>query len=180
MTYFTAIKAVVQLEEAVYPELAVSGKIARYAVINVMALGAIHALFSLYFSDMLLSPGVSFAGKVFFVAAGIGVAFLVHAGAALFLWVFTRGAGGRVEFLPMYMNIGVALVALWPLAPFLSAVQSGMGGVGLYILLGAASLFGFVVLFTAAKNASQLSAIRMAAAMVVCLVVIASMLYIWL
>lgn len=180
MTYFTAIKAIVQLEEAVYPELAISGKIARYAVINVMALGAIHALFSLYFSNMLLSPGVAFAGKVLFIAAGIGVAFLVHAGAALFLWVFTRGAGGRVEFLPMYMNIGLALVALWPVAPFLSAVQSGIGGTGVYILLGASSFFGLMVLFTAAKSASQLSARRLAAAMAVCIVVIASMLYMWL
>ncbi len=180
MTYFISMKAALQLDETIYPQVMAEGKIVRFTVINVLALGLIHALFSLGFSGLLWSAEVPLTGKVIFAGAGIGVAFLMHAGASLFLWVFTRGAGGRVEFLPMYMYTGVAVIGLWPLAPFLSAWQAGATGVGLYLLMAFTSLYGLAVVYTAARSASRLSPARMAAAVTVCIVVIASMLYIWL
>jgi hypothetical protein len=180
MNYFGAMKDVLQLDEAVYSQLMTSGKIVRYCMLNVLALGMIHALFSLYFSGLLWSGEIRFVEKFFFAAAGVGVAFLLHAGAGLFLWVFTRGAGGRIEFLPVYFNMGISMIGLWPVAPVLSAVQAGFRGPGLYFLLGATSIYGLAVIFFGAKSASQLSMVRMTAALAVCIMVVGSMLYIWL
>lgn len=179
MTYFTAMKAVLQLDETVYPKIMANGKLARYAVVNVLAAGLIHALFSLQFSGALWSAEASLTGKLFFSAAGVGVAFLMHAGAALFLWVFTRGAGGRVEFLPVYLNMGVSFIGLWPFVPVLSAVQSGFTGAVWYVLLGMTGIYALAVIFFGAKSASQLSMGRMVAAVCVCIVVVGSMLYLW-
>jgi len=180
MNYVDAMKAVLQLDEAIYTRIMHSGKGVRYCAVNVLAVGMLHALFSLQFSELLWSAEVPVSAKLFFATAGVGVAFLMHAGAALFLWVFTRGAGGRVEFLPMYFNMGIAMIGLWPLAPVLSAFQSGLGGPGVYGLLGLTAVYGLAVVFFAAKSASQLPLARMAAALGVCIVVIGSMLYIWL
>lgn len=179
MTYFIDMKAVLQLDETVYPKIMAQGRLVRYAMANVLAAGLLHALFSLQFSGLLWSAEASFTGKLFFAAAGIGVAFLMHAGAALFLWVFTRGAGGRVEFLPVYLNMGVSFIGLWPFVPVLSAIQSGFDGPGWYVLLGMTAIYGLAVIFFGAKSASQLSMARMAAAAGVCIVVIGSMLYLW-
>ena len=181
MTYFTAMKAVLQLDEGVYPDIMASGKGVRYCMINVLAFGIVHALFSLVFSELFWSAEISVVEKFFFGAVGVGVAFLMHAGAALFLWVFTRGAGGRVEFLPVYFNMGIGMIGLWPLAIALSAFQSdNFRGPVLHALLAAASFYGLAVIFFGVKSASQLSMARMAAAVGVCIVVVASMLYIWL
>ncbi len=180
MNYFDAMKSVLQFDEAVYTDIMTSGKGVRYCMINVLGFGLIHAVFSLYVSGLLWSPGFGFAGILLFMMAGIGVAFLMHAGAALFLWVFTRGAGGGVEFLPVYFNMGIAFIGLWPLAPVLSSIQAGYIGHGLFALLSLTSIYGLLVIFFGVKSASRLSMYRMAAAMTVCIVVVGSMLYLWL
>lgn len=180
MNYFAAMQSVLRLDESVYPEIMISGRFVRYCIINVLMLGFIHALFSLHFEGLLWSDDVAVMGKVFFAGAGAGVAFLMHAGGALFLWVFTRGAGGRTEFFPVYFNFGISCIGLWPIAPVLSAIQAGFRGPGLYLLLVLFSLYGILVIFFGAKSASQLSTIRMTAAMVVCIIVVGSLLYLWL
>ncbi len=180
MNYFTAMKAVLQLDETVYTSIMAAGKISRYGVITIVIFGTIYALFALYFDGKLMSPDIPALSRLFFIGFGIGVAFLMHAGASLYLWVFTRGAGGRVEFLPMYMNLSIAAAGLWPLAVVLPAYQSGIRGTGLYILLWGATVYGLLVIAAGAKNASRLSTARMIAAFAVCILVVGSMLYIWL
>jgi hypothetical protein len=179
MNYFYAMRAVLQLEESVYTDIMASGKFVRYCIVNVLALGIIHALFLMYLGNMLLSPGPVMA-KISFIGAGAGLAFLMHAATALYLWVFTRGAGGRVEFIPIYFHTGISAIGLWPLALVLAAVQTGTGGPMMAGLLIGTGIYGLSVIFIAAKSASQLSMTRMVAAMAVCLVVVSSMLYLWL
>jgi len=183
-SYSADMRAVLRFDETVYPSIMAAGKAVRYSMINVLVFGLLHALSSLHFSAALLQeagpiepiPGMS---KVFFVAMGVAVAFFMHAGAALFLWVFTRGIGGRIAFLPVYFNLGVSFIGLWPLAPALAAIQGGSGNPALYVFLGLASVYALGVVFFGTKSASGLSMIKMAGAMAVTILFVSCFLYLW-
>lgn len=180
MSYFFRIKDVLRLEESVYSEIDSSGKTLSYCFINVLIFGIIYAFSSLFFSGMLLSPEVSFLGKAFFVVAGVGMVFLLHAGLALFLWVFTKtAAGGVLQFFPLYFNLGIALAGAWPLAPVLSAFQAGYSGWGLFMLLGLTLGYALAVIFICAKGTAQLSYGRAAAGFSACLLVLVSLVYLY-
>jgi hypothetical protein len=106
--------------------------------------------------------------------------FLAHAGLALFLWVFTRAAAGGVQpFFPLYFNVGISMAAAWPLAPVLTAVQTGYGGIVLYALLALVSLYVLSSVFVSVKSTSRLSGFRVCGAFVACAAVLVSMVYIY-
>lgn len=185
MTYLSAMKAVLRLDESVYPAMVAEDRTIRYALINVLAFGVVHALFSLYYSRaMTVADGglgpLPAVLQIGFILIGAAVAFLMHMGAALFLWVFTRGIGGHTAFLPVYFNLGVSFVGLWPLAPALAAVQAGVRSPGAWAFLGAASVYGLGVILIGAKSASGLSLPKISAAMLAAIIFIISFMYLWI
>lgn len=183
--YPAAMQDVLRCQESVYETLFRERKSVRYCFANVLLFGLLHAVFVLMFARHVWSvSGVSAAPtlqiQIAIICSGIMIAFFMHAGAALFFWVFTRGLGGRPNFLPLYLNLGVGFIALWPLAPVLSAYQAGLGGPILMVVLSALSLYAAVVLFFGLKIASGLSPLRMATAMVLTAVFVACFLYLWI
>ncbi len=185
MNYASAMQSVLKFDESVYPAIMDEKKTARYCMINVMFFGIIHALFSLHFSGRLMAEsqmieGLPLISKAVVILTGAAVAFLLHAGGAMFLWVFSRGIGGNTAFLPVYFNLGISFIGLWPLAPVMAAFQAGLGGAGLNLILGIAIVYGLAVILFGTKSASGLSLIKMLAAMFITIVGAASFLYIWL
>jgi hypothetical protein len=185
MTYASAMKAVLRLDESVYPALMAEHRTIRCAMINVLTFGVVHALFSLYHSRaMTAGDGVveSLPAhlQVAFILIGAAVAFLMHMGGALFLWVFTRGIGGNTAFLPVYFNIGVSFIGLWPLAPALATVQAGIRSPAAWVFLFAASVYGLAVILIGAKSASGLSLARISIAMLAAIIFIFSFMYLWI
>ncbi len=185
MSYPAAMQDVLSFQEQVYERLFREQKSVRYCFVNVLLFGLLHAVFVLMFakhvwsvSGVSVSPSVQ--TQIAIICSGVMIAFFMHAGAALFFWVFARGLGGRPFFLPLYLNLGVGFIALWPLAPVLSALQARIGGPVLLIILGLLSLYAAVVVFFGLKNASGLSTLRMSAAMVLTLVFVSCFLYLWI
>ncbi|MFO7801058.1 MAG: hypothetical protein R6V55_02045 [Desulfovermiculus sp.] len=175
---------VLRRQEGVYEELFREQKSVSYCFVNVFLFGLLHAIFVLFLAGYIWSEPESQAGlpvqaQVAVLASGIMVAFFMHAGAALFFWVFARGLGGRPAFLPLYLNLGVGFIALWPLAPVLAAFQAGIGGGILVAVLGMLALYATAVVFAGLKSASGLSVLRMSAAMALTVAYVACFLYLW-
>ena len=153
-----------------------------YCILNVLILGLIYGCSAALFSQIVLvekgfdAMGAN-AAKV--IIAGIPVAFFMHAGAALFIWVFLRAIGGKADFMISYFYLGVAAISLWPLAPFVAVLQVGAPSPVFILLTGIFCLYGFAVNVRVIKTAFQLSAIRMTVATGVTLMYISCFLYLW-
>jgi hypothetical protein len=98
---------------------------------------------------------------------------------ALFAWVFCRGFGGSTLFLPVYLALGIAWIALWPLAPIMAAMQVQTPSTGVVLMLAAAAGLALGVVFRALKSASGLSQLRMLLVMAVVIIYIFSFMYLW-
>lgn len=112
--------------------------------------------------------------------AGIPVAFLMHAGAALFLWVFLKALGGKATFLTAYFLMGVAAISLWIFVPFLAMIQVGSPGpllLGAFVLTG---VYGLSVTARTIQQAFALSNTRMAIALSAAVIYIGCFLYLWM
>jgi hypothetical protein len=185
MNYTSAMKDVLRLEENIYAAIMGGGKTVRYCMINVFVFGFIHASFSLYFSSLVINAGqtaepFTLAERAAFTMIGIAVAFFMHAGGSMFLWVFSRGIGGNTAFLPVYFNLGISFIGLWPLAPVLAAVQAGIRGPAALLLLVITSLYALFVIMFGTKSASGLSMAKMSTAMTITIVFVTCFLYLWL
>jgi len=110
---------------------------------------------------------------------GAAVAFLMHAGAALFLWVFCRGIGGSPLFSPVYMGLGAATIAFWPMAPGLAALQAGFIGPVLAILTMAAAIHAAAVVYAVIRIVTGLSHVKVTIAATVALIYIACFMDLW-
>ncbi len=100
-----------------------------YCIINVLVLGVIYGCSAALFSRILLGDSgfsADSANMAKVIIAGIPVAFFMHAGAALFIWVFLKAMGGKADFMSAYFHIGAAGISLWPLAPFAALLQAGL------------------------------------------------------
>ena len=153
-----------------------------YCILNVLILGLIYGCSAALFSQIVLVDkgfDATTANAAKIIIAGIPVAFFMHAGAALFIWVFLRAMGGKANFMVSYFHIGVAAISLWPLAPFLAVLQVGAPSPVLAVLTGVFCLYGFAVNVRVIKTAFQLSAIRMTVATGVTLMYISCFLYLW-
>ena len=153
-----------------------------YFIFNVLILGLIYGGSAAYLAGSLLEGRGLDAGNfngMKVVVAGIPVAFLMHGGMALFAWVFMRAMGGQANFVTAYFYMGVALISLWPAAPFAAALQMG---IITPVTKGFALLFalhGLGVTLGAAKAAFQLSSLKMALATLVTMSYIGCFLYLW-
>ena len=153
-----------------------------YCIANVLILGLVYGAAASFFSRIVLvEKGFDAAAYnvVKIMVAGIPAAFLMHAGAALFVWVFLSAIGGKSNFILTYFNMGVAAAALWPAAPFIAALQTGNRGPIITGLAVCFSVYGFVVMVRMIKHAFQLSQAKMFIATSVTVLYIACFLYLW-
>ena len=183
MNHFRNMLRVLQLDSTVYKELFAAKLALPYCIFSVAFLGLIYGISSLLFSKALLAgttPVAVSLNPALIIFVGISVAFLMHGGLALFVWVFCRGIGGNPQFLNPYINLGIAGIALWPLAPAVSAIQAGFSGILLYSYTIVASIYALVVCFVAVKEASNLSYVKMIIAVAATMIYIGCFLYLWL
>jgi hypothetical protein len=153
-----------------------------YAILNVLVLGLVYGCSAALFSrTLLLENGLDAAAynPLKIIVAGIPVAFFMHAGAALFIWVFLKAMGGRANFLTAYFNIGMAAISLWLVAPFVAALQIGGASGMIIVLAGLFSLYAFAVNVRVIQAAFQLSSLKMTLATSVTLMYISCFLYLW-
>ena len=183
MNYLNHMMRVLKLDASVYGELGASQLPLRYCMINVTVLGLIYGLASVQFANLLLArqPDAAAAfNPLMILMVGVSIAFFMHGGLSLFVWVFCRGIGGNPQFMPTYLYIGMAAVALWPLAPSVSALQAGVSGGLVHVSAALAALYGAAVIFVAVKAASRLSLVKMTLATVATVVYVGCFLYLWL
>ena len=185
MNYLHHMMRVLRLEEAVYRQVIGDDKRSLfYTLINVALFGVLYGVsaghFVQYLRDAAGNPMVlPEAMRLTLVLMGMSIAFLIHGGMALFAWGFCRGFGGSTLFLPIYLALGMAWVAFWPLAPIFAALQVKLTGGIFYPVMAIAGLFALAVVFRALKSASGLSTPRMILATLVIIVYISCFLYLW-
>ena len=184
MIYFYHMPRVLRLDASVYRDIYSRNAALWYCVINVLGLGLIYGLVSVYFSshvlDQMAQQGAVSVSRLVILLVGLSVAFLMHGGAALFIWVFCKALGGCRQFMPPYLNLGISAIALWPVAPALSALQSGYRDPALLIYLAVVLPYAAAVMYVAIREVSQLSTVKMIAAAVLTVVYIGCFLYLWL
>ena len=182
MKYFHYMKRILLLEGRGFDEMMSSGLALRYCMVNVFILGLIYGIAAIHFSRHLLTQGavntLSF-NALSILMAGVGLAFLMHGGAALFIWVFCRGAGGCRQFMHPYLNIGTASIALWPLAPALAAYQIIRPGVFLIVYMTLFAIYGGMVEYVGVHRASGLSTLKMSIVTMVTVFYVGCFLYLW-
>lgn len=154
-----------------------------YCIINVLVLGLIYGGSAALFSNIILGTkglpvGSADLAKV--LIAGIPVAFFMHAGAALFIWVFLKAMGGKADFMTAYFHIGAAAISLWPLAPFAAVAQAGIATPLLIMIAAILCIYAFAVNVKIIQTAFRLSALRMALATSVTVMYISCFLYLWM
>lgn len=183
MDYLKQMGRILRLDGTGLAEPAGSGRIMRYCMVNVTLLGLIYGIASIHFAGLMLArqsgAAVSF-NPLMLLMVGVSMAFILHGGLALFVWVFCRALGGGSHFLPVYMHLGAAAVALWPLALLAPALQAGVAGTACATAAGAAVIYGASVLFVAVKVASGFSWMRMTLAAAATLIYVACFLYLWM
>ncbi|MEH0018791.1 MAG: hypothetical protein V6Z89_04010 [Desulfobacter sp.] len=153
-----------------------------YCIVNVLVLGLIYGCAAALFSRMVLAGrglDVTAINAAKVMVAGIPVAFFMHAGAALFIWVFLKAMGGKADFMTSYFHIGAAAISLWPVAPFVAILQVGTPSAFLIFLTGLFGAYAFAVNIRVIKSAFALSAVRMALATAVTIMYIGCFLYLW-
>jgi len=188
MRFFTSyprhMLQLLALDSAAVRDLFKQGLALGYCSVNVLIFGLIYGFSAIYFSQPVLGQnGGPAAGATFspliILMVGASVAFLMHAGAALFLWVFCRGIGGSQLFSPVYLGMGAAAIAFWPVAPGMAALQAGCLGPVLALFSLAAALYTAAVVYVTIREVSGLSHPKMAIAFLVTFIYIGCFMYLW-
>ena len=182
MNYFLSMSRLLRFDVSSLNRIEVKGR-QYFCMLNVAVLGILYGLSAALLSRAALMERSLDTGTVNLfkiIMAGIPVAFLMHAGAALFIWVFLKAVGGKANFLTAYFNLGLSSVALWPLAPVTAALQAGMktpwlAGVGLGL-----GIYGCTIGLKVLKETFALSQAKMAIATSVTIVYIGCFLYLWI
>ncbi len=183
MNYFYHMLKVLRLDRDIYRALAVTNLPIRYCMINVTVLGLIYGISSIHFAKILMAKGGTAAvafSPLMVMLVGISIAFLMHGGAALFVWVFCRGMGGCPHFMPPYLNIGICAISLWPLAPVVSGFQAGASGPVLTGFAVLAIAYAACVMYVAVQSVSALSNLKMGIAAVGTIIYVGCFLYLWM
>lgn len=183
MNYFSIMIQVLGLKTSHLKHGTSLKQLQYHCMINVLISGLIYGVCALYFSDIILTQKGLTGGDLNpakIVLAGISVAFLMHASASLFVWVFFKAIGASLNFIDLYMNIGKASISLWPLAPCIAALQVGFSHFSLFIACFVFSLYALIVNFRLIHAVSNLSNLKMVIASAVTLLYISCFLYLWL
>jgi len=169
------------MDKDVYKEIVNSEKAFLYCMINVGVLGLIYTLSSLSLINRIItttqSPNFNPAMIIF---SGLSFTFLIHAGVALFIWVFSRGIGGNRNLIAPYLHLGIASIAMWPVAPALSAFIAGINNTMLTIFIIISSLYASAVFFISAREASGLSNLKMGIAGLFTIIYVGCFMYLWI
>lgn len=182
MNYLLSMSRLLQFDTSAFGQLNMKGR--QYICIaNITVLGLLYGLCAAFFSQTVLieqgiSPGTVNLVKI--IIAGLPVAFLMHGAAALFVWVFLKAVGGKANFIMAYFDMGVAAIALWPLAPIAAALQIGITPswlVGSGICL---AIYGLAVNLKVLKGTFGLSHTKMAIATSVTIIYIGCFMYLWI
>lgn len=182
MPYLHDMKRLLRLDQTIYADLAARQLALRYTVVNVLLLGLIYGVATLHFSHQLAAR--QGAVEIHFNAplilmVGVSVAFLMHGAAALFIWVFCRALGGCPHFMTPYLNLGVAAIALWPLAPLVALLQVAPPGILIQAVGLAAAAYGLAVGYVAVAAASGLSRGKMIFCALATVFYVGCFLYLW-
>ncbi|MBU1343290.1 MAG: hypothetical protein KKE44_17790 [Proteobacteria bacterium] len=181
MNYFTSMSQVLGFKPAAVKGLRLK-QLQYFCIINVLVLGLVYGSSAAFFSKIVLI-GKGYDASSFnalkIVVAGVPVAFLMHAGAALFVWVFLSAIGGKANFILSYFTMGVAAISLWPLALFVAALQTGSRMPFMMGLTVFFSLYAFAVTVRVIKDAFRLTQVKMAIATSVTMIYIGCFLYLW-
>lgn len=180
MTYWSDLQRILTLDDSVYEELFKRRRLLPYCWLHIMVLGLLYGATALFLTRRLDLAQGGDVNAPFLLLIGVSVAFLMHGGAALFIWVFCRGIGGSTLFMPIYFNCGAAAVAAWPLAPVVAAIGAGVRDYALYGLGVIFAAYLFAVGFVAVRKASGLSFVRMSIAAAATVVYVGCFLYLWL
>lgn len=145
-------------------------------ICHVSVLGLIYGGTAAWLSRDLLQD----RGLLQLTLAGIPVAFLMHAGAALFLWVFLKALGGKATFLTAYFTMGVAAISLWIFAPFLAIIQVRSPTPAIVTAFVLTGLYGLAVTAKTIQHAFDLSTTRTVIALSAAVIYIGCFLYLWI
>jgi hypothetical protein len=184
MVYLNSMGRLLRQEFPVYEALHRLGRSRRYALLNLVVLGLAYATASLFFGleSLVLATGEPLHWSTILAVeiGGVATVFLLHFGAALLTWVFSRGLGPSASFVLVYRHLGLASLTLWPAALGLAARQAGSGHLGWQLLVGAFSTLALLTVYTALKAATGFSVPKTLAALALALVYIGGVLYLWL
>ncbi len=183
MDYFPHMVRILRMDGTVFKTLAPTHLPLRYCMINLTVLGLIYGVASIQFAKLVLARQPEAAATfspLLIMLVGISIAFFMHSGLALFVWVFSRGIGGNPQFMPVYLCIGMAAIGLWPLAPAASALQAGTYGAGLTVYTALATVYGSAVMVVAVKAASGLSWLKVSLAAAATTIYVGCFLYLWI
>ncbi|UMZ74618.1 YIP1 family protein [Natranaerofaba carboxydovora] len=183
MFFLTAMIRVLKLDEEIFREIQERNLALRYTTINFVAIALIYSLTSIFLNPQLfeeLSTIELFLVQGLIIGAGIFVVFIIHFGAALLVWAFTRALGAHKPLSLVYTNTGVALIPLWVAMPGLAAVQAGIAGAALFVFTILASAYVALTFFVATKSASGLSYLKMALVTLGLAIYLVSFLYLWM
>ncbi len=182
MVYFDDMMRLLRMDAGVYGEIMRRNLSLRFSVINVAVLGLIYGLASLHFSRQVLAQSGVVGGSynaLLVIMVGVSVAFLMHGAAALFVWVFCRALGGCAAFMAPYLNLGIAAIALWPLAPLVALQQVGPGDGVIRALTLAAVAYALTVGYKAIQAAAGLSPRKMMLCAIATVFYVGCFLYLW-
>ena len=152
---------------------------------NLFLAGLIYGGFSLFFNLGQMqeiftdTPSMNIAGLMV-VLSGIALVFLTQAGSSLFIWTFCRGVGGNTSLINYYVGTGMAVPTFWIALPFYAALGAGFEGSLVSSLAVVATMAATVSLVASIKEASGLTAGRLAVAVALTVIFVGSLLYLWL
>ncbi len=175
MNYPAAITLLARLDPTGVRQLPIN-HLPWICICHVSLLGLIYGGTAAFLSRDLVSG----QGILRLTLAGIPAAFLMHAGAALFIWVFLKALGGTAAFLTAYFFIGVAAIFLWPVAPFLAMVQVRTPDPIILTALVLTGVYGLTVTTRIIHHVFDLSIIRTVIALSAAVIYIGCFLYLWM
>ena len=124
-------------------------------MLNVSLLGLIYGAATIRFAEAMLArqpdAAVSF-NPLMILMVGLSIAFFMHGGLALFIWVFCRGIGGSVQFMPTYLYIEQPPLPSGRWLRWWPPLQAGASGPLPTVCALAAAIYGASVLFCGGQN----------------------------
>ncbi len=181
MQYITAATRLLRLDPSGVKQLPLQ-HLPYICIVHVAVLGLIYGGTASLLSQVVLAgqglePGSFDTAKI--ILAGIPVAFLMHAGAALFIWVFLKALGGHAGFVNAYIAMGIAAVSLWPLAPFLVVLQTAAAGPAVAAGAVITAIYALFVHIKVIQDAFELSFMKVIISLSAAIVYIGCFLYLW-
>jgi small basic protein len=181
MSYVTSMVRLLRLDFSQVKQIPMT-HIQYICIAHVAILGLIYGCTAAFLAHgMLFEQAVDTTSFSFskIIIAGIPVAFLMHAGTSLFIWVFLKAMGGNANFMTAYFFIGVAAISLWPLAPFIALLQTQAAGPAVPVAAVFPAVYALAVNAKMLQHVFALSFTKMVIALSAAIVYMGCFLYLW-